>query len=247
MSYAALAPHYDRFTQNVDYAGRAAYFQRLLAAFRPQSRLVLDLGCGTGSLSVELAKLGYDVIGVDRSAQMLSIATNKSAGCTPPVLYLCQDMTRLDLYGTIDAAICALDTVNHLVDPKKLAKAFGRVSLFLEPDGVFIFDVNTPYKHSQVLGENVFVYEGEGAMCVWQNHQNGPLAESTLDIFECQGDNLYTRKTDEITERAYSRQELLQLAQGAGLELLAVYEDGTTQPPSPQTEREVYILKKVGK
>ena len=246
MSYRALAPQYDAFTRNVEYGKRAAYFHQLLGRYKEHCSLVVDLGCGTGSLSVELARRGYDVIGVDNSPEMLSIAMSKSAGVEPSILYLCQDMARLDLYGTVDAVICALDTVNHVTDPHKLARAFGRVALFLEPDGLFLFDVNTPYKHREVLGENVFVYQSEDAYCVWQNHQQGPLVEMTLDIFSQEEDGRYTRQTDTITERVYPREELERMIRGAGLELLAVYGDDTFAAPDPTAQRAIYVTRKAG-
>ena len=245
MSYRALAPQYDAFTKNVEYPKRAAYFHRLLKTHKDKCSLVLDLGCGTGSLSMELARLGYDVIGVDNSPEMLAVAMSKREEGSS-ILYLCQDMARLDLYGTIDAAVCALDTVNHVTDPRKLARAFSRVALFLEPDGLFLFDVNTPYKHREVLGENTFVYESEKAYCVWQNHQEGPLAQMTLDVFREGEDGRYSRQTDTITERVYTREELERMVAAAGLELVAVYGDDTFDPPGPTTQREIYLTRKAG-
>lgn len=132
MPYHAFAAYYDRLMEQVDYRRRAQYFdsvirQHLSVAEKP---ILLDLACGTGSLSVELSRLGYDVIGVDGSADMLSEAASKGAG---EILWLCQDFSSLDLYGTVDAAVCALDSLNHITDETALEAAIGRVALFTAP------------------------------------------------------------------------------------------------------------------
>ena len=143
----ALARYYDALTADVDYRARGAYLKRLAERHGGRFRLVLDLACGTGSLAVELARLGAEVIAVDGSGEMLAQAMNKSAGLTPPVLYLCQGMEELDLYGTVDTTLCTLDSLNHLPDREALRRVFHRVWLFTEPGGLFLFDMNTPYKH----------------------------------------------------------------------------------------------------
>jgi 2-polyprenyl-3-methyl-5-hydroxy-6-metoxy-1,4-benzoquinol methylase len=138
--YAEFAAYYDQLTANVDYRRRASYFHNLIKTYQsPKSsgNLLLDLACGTGSLSVELSRLGYDVIGVDASPEMLSQAMAKNSGQDRQILYLCQEMPQLDLYGTIDVAVCALDSLNHLTELRDLRRTIERVSLFLNPEGCF--------------------------------------------------------------------------------------------------------------
>ena len=160
--YEVFAQYYDTLTQNIDYRKRALYFDFLLQKYgvKPNG-LVLDLACGTGSLSEELDSLGYDVIGVDNSPDMLSIAMNKKFESGKNILYICQDMRSLNLYGNVDAAICALDSINHLESIDDVKKVFKRVHLFCEPKGLFIFDINTEFKHKYILGEHTFIYDAE--------------------------------------------------------------------------------------
>ena len=169
--YSYFAGVYDELTGNISYKERAAYFHAIIEKYRTKGPILLDLACGTGSLSVELSRLGYDVIGVDNSPEMLSVAQQKRCESGEDILFLCQDMTALDLYGTIDATVCALDSINHVTDPKAVRKIFQNVSLFTIPGGLFIFDVNTPYKHRSVLGNNTFVYDCSDVYCVWRSEE----------------------------------------------------------------------------
>ena len=167
--YADFAAFYDRLTDDVGYPQRADYIAELLMEHGMKKGIVLDLACGTGSLTLELSKRGYEMIGVDASPDMLCAAQEKCAKAGAEVLFLCQPMEALDLYGTVNAAVCTLDSLNHITDPDTLREVLRRVSLFLEPGGLFVFDVNTPYKHREVLGNHTFVYDLEGLYCVWQN------------------------------------------------------------------------------
>ena len=172
MSYNTFASFYDELTDNISYPARAAYFDSIIRRWCPKASILLDLACGTGTLSIELARLGYDVVGTDGSEQMLSEAMQNKARALygedfereelsdPSIerlLFLCQPMQQLDMYGTIDAAVCALDSLNHITDPAVVQKVFDRVSLFMNPGAVFVFDVNSVYKHREVLGNNVFL------------------------------------------------------------------------------------------
>ncbi len=243
--YHIFAKYYDQLTQNVDYEKRAAYFDLLLKRHGNGGKLLLDLACGTGSLSVLLAQRGHDVIGVDGSYEMLSHAIEK----TPEhlgVQYLCQQMQSIDMYGTIDACICALDSINHITSEKTLLRCFERVALFLDPAGVFIFDANTLYKHAQVLAENTFVYDCEGVYCVWQNayDQSSRTTTIRLDFFECLKSGDYRRSTEQFNERVYSLDELTSLLNMAGLCVTDCYGDDTLDPVRENSERMIVVCKK---
>lgn len=242
MSYEAFAEYYDDLMQNVDYDGRAAYLDRLIKTYKPNARLLVDLACGTGSMTVKFAQMGYDVIGTDISEDMLSKAREKSDGS---ILYLCQSLQELDMYGTIDAFVCTLDSLNHLSDRAELVEAFGKVSLFLEPDGVFVFDMNTPYKHEAVLANHTFVYETEAIYCVWQNeYEGGGRVNIALDFFEEQADGRYERYCEDFSETAYSLADTEAMLQEAGLKLVAAYDDMTLDPPQEHSERIVFAAMK---
>lgn len=242
MSYEAFAEYYDSLMQNVDYADRAAYIDRLVQRYKPNANLLVDLACGTGSMTVKFAQMGYDVIGVDISEDMLSKAREKSDGS---ILYLCQSMQELDMYGTIDAFVCTLDSLNHITDRAALVKAFAKVSLFLEPDGVFVFDMNTPYKHEHILGSNTFVYETEDVYCVWQNEYEGNgRVNIALDFFEEQADGSYERYCEDFSETAYSLTDTETMLNEAGLQILAAYHDMTLDPPHEYSERIVFVAAK---
>lgn len=245
-SYSYFADYYDTLTQNVAYPARADYLCMLLRHLQHSPGLLLDLACGTGSLTVELAKRGLDVFGIDGSASMLSIAQQKANAQNLNILFLCQKMQGIDLYGTVDTVICTLDSINHLTVKKDVQSAFKRVSLFLNPGGYFIFDANTPYKHNQVLANNTFVYDTEKVFCVWQNTLNkeNSKVRINLDFFEKEG-NLYCRRSEEFFERAYSSEELQAMLETAGLQLVHQYEDMSLEPPSSTSERIIYVARKL--
>lgn len=238
MSYSTFSDYYDPLTANVDHAAMADFISVLLKEIKPDCSLVADLACGTGSISVCLDKLGFDVIGVDISPEMLAVAKEKSPS---DILYLCQPLDELDLFGTIDAAICCLDSINHIIDEDELEEAFRRISLFLEPDGVFIFDVNTEHKHKNILADNSFVYELDDVFCVWQNSTDEELfTDIFLDFFIREG-NLYHRKSEQFTERAYSVETLTEMLLNNGLKIAAIYDGYSKKSPHTESERLVFV------
>lgn len=242
--YAHFARFYDDLTRNVDYRMRAKNYETLILRHAMHSpELILDLCCGTGSLARELSALGYDIVGVDASPDMLSVAAAKDyAGKAP--LFLCQSAQELDLYGTVDACICALDSLNHL--PKEqVALAFQRISLFLAPGGVFAFDVNTRHKHVQVLADNVFVYDTQQVFCVWRNHcrDRGNAVDITLDFFMPSGRGEYARSSEEFTEWLIPHEQVTQMLDQTGLMLKEVLGE-SLGAPSPEEERLIYIVQK---
>jgi SAM-dependent methyltransferase len=234
MSYDAFARYYDALTANIDYPALAGYYDSIISRFGRDKGILLDLACGTGSLSVLLSGLGYDVIGTDASPEMLDIAFSKPHD---GVQYLCQDMTELDMFGTIDAAVCALDSINHLASEDELRGVFGKVALFMNAGGVFVFDVNTPYKHENVLADNTYVYETDDVFCVWENEYEGDgVTGITLDFFERDGD-VYRRSSDEFAETAWPRERIEELLKEAGFELCACYEYPTENAPTETSEK----------
>lgn len=245
-AYAAFAEFYDQLTADVDYAAWADYYISLFSHGGAVPKTLLDLACGSGSLSLELAARGMEVIGVDGSEDMLSLAQEKALASGFSPLFLHQDMRALDLYGTVDGAICALDSLNHVLDTASLAAVFQRLFLFIEPGGLLLFDVNTPYKHRRVLGDNTFVYEEPGFLCVWRNcllERTGEV-EMSLDFFVETEDGLYRRLTDRVRERAYSRRTLERLLTASGFQLLGVYGEGTLLPPAETEERWVFAARR---
>lgn len=241
MGYEAFAGYYDFLTENIDYRELAQYYDGLNSKFGGGKGIMLDLACGTGSLSVILRELGYDVIGTDISEEMLSIAVSKEH---EGIEYLCQDMRCLDLYGTIDGAICSLDSINHLETAEDVQQVFNRVSLFSNPGALFMFDVNTLYKHEQVLGDNTFVYDDERVYCVWQNEYLGEGKTGIyLDFFEGRK-GVYHRYSDDFTETAYPKEQIEEMLTKAGFEVLACYEYPTLLPPKEDSEKLTFVAKK---
>ena len=245
-AYSALAAHYDSFTQNMDYKKRTDYLCTLLCDV-PQGATVLDLACGTGAYSYALMERGYDVIGVDSSLDMLNTALEKAAELqiAPPLL-LCQPLEELDLYGTAKAAVCLTDSLNHITNPAGVRRFFRRLSLFLEPGGVFVFDVNTRYKHEHMLADNTFVYETNQAFCVWQNRWQPELdtTEITLDVFHAEAGGTYARKSECFAERVYSAEELTKWLSRAGFEVLHIYGELTHEPPKEEEQRVFFAARR---
>lgn len=244
MGYSAFAEFYDSLTENIDYKEIAEYYHRLNMNFGGIKGILLDLACGTGSLSVIFSKLGYDVIGTDISEEMLSIAVAKEH---EGIEYLCQSMTELDMFGTIDGTVCSLDSINHLESLDDVRTAFEKVSLFSNKGALFMFDVNTLYKHERVLGDNTFVYDMDSVYCVWQNEYVGEgRTEIYLDFFsEDRESGLYERYSDDFAETAYPAETIKELLVNAGFEVCACYEYLTENEPSEESEKLTFIARKL--
>ncbi len=246
--YGTFSAFYDALTENVDYAGWASYLLDLFEKYGKKPQLLLDLACGTGALSLEMLSRGVDVIGVDGSEDMLSEAGEKAAAFGERWMLLCQDMRQLDLFGTVDGAVCMLDSINHLTKTVDVAEVFRRLGLFIEKDGLFIFDVNTPYKHETVLGDTAFTYEEDGFFCAWQNHYMPHTKEVDIELnFFVEEENGYERYTEYIRERAYTEKTLRRLLNETGFEVLAVYGERTTEAPKADEQRMVFVAKNTAK
>lgn len=245
--YNSFSEYYDALMQNVGYKERCNYIMEVFKRLNHDMGLSLDLACGTGSLTVELKKNGVDVYGIDASYDMLSHAREKAEENGVDILFLCQKMQSIDLYGTIDTCVCTLDSINHLIKTADVQKTFDRVSLFMNPDGYFLFDANTIYKHEKVLADNTFVYDAEDVFCVWQNSlKENNIVDIELDFFEREG-NVYYRTEEKFSERAYSDEELTAMLENSGFEVVARYGDMTFEPPKADEQRVIYVAKKLSK
>lgn len=243
--YTEFAFFYDALTQDVDYAAWAEYLLAVFERHGGVGRTWLDLACGSGSLSLELARRGVEVIGVDASPEMLAIAGEKAAQDGRDILFLCQDMRQLDLYGTVDGAVCLLDSLNHVLHTQDLREIFRRLGLFIAPGGLLVFDVNTPYKHENILGDAAFVFEQEDFMCVWRNTYMAPRHQThmQLDFFVEQPDGQYVRYTDEVRERAYALSTWKALLAETGFTLEAVYGERCFNEPDATAQRWVFVAR----
>ena len=246
MAYEFLAGCYDRFTRDVNYPRWADYIEAHFRRGRLPVRTVLDLACGTGSLTAELARRGYEMIGADCSEEMLSVAAEKcrGAGAIEPI-FLHQAMEDLDLYGTIDACVCCLDSVNYVTSPKKLVRAFRRVHTFLMPGGLFLFDVNTPDKLRALDGQ-MFLDEDEDAYCVWRAEFSPRRRVCTygMDIFRLEPGGLWSRGEEVHEEYAYEPAELEAMLGRAGFSHIRQYGELKFRAPLPGEGRIFFAARK---
>jgi SAM-dependent methyltransferase len=226
-AYGPLARWYDALTEDVPYDALAAYYERLLDLGGHETLPVLDLCCGTGALTNRMTRRGHEMIGVDRSPEMLSVAAEEAAGAEGiiPPLFLCQEAAELDLYGTVQGAYCCLDGMNYL-PPEDLPELFRRLHLFIEPGGRFVFDFHDP-AHLRALDGEVFVDETEDALCLWRGEFDE--AENALfygmDIFSREG-RLWRRTEEEHVEYAHSPEQLTALLEQAGFCAVRLIRDG---------------------
>lgn len=242
-SYVSFAQFYDGLMEDANYSQRCDYILELAKRHNHEMGLTLDLACGTGSLTRELCRRGIDAYGVDASAEMLCEAMQKSAYEGLDILFLRQKMQNLDLYGTINTCVCTLDSINHLIKIEDVRKAFDRVGLFMDNDGLFIFDVNTVYKHQKVLADNTFVLENDKVYCVWQNSlEDDDIVNISLDFFE-EENSVYYRSSENFSERAYSDELLQNLLAEAGFEVEAVYGDMSFEKPKNDEQRAIYVAR----
>lgn len=244
--YSALAQVYDQLTGDVAYRQWAEFAQKTFERWgQGETRVVLELACGTGSLTRLLAQAGYEMIAADISPEMLSVAREKCADVPCPPIFLCQDMRELDLYGDIDAAVCCLDSVNYLTGLRDLKKAFRRVALFLRPGGLFLFDVKTPLAFREMGGLSSVQQAGE-AFCAWQYGYDAKSgsAQHQVDIFLPDGQGRYLRSTEFHEQRAYSRLQLEQALVQAGLTPVAVCASPEGGKAGPNARRLYFAAQK---
>lgn len=240
--YGVFAQFYDSLTGDVDYGRRTDDLLSLFEKYDRRPTLLLDLACGTGGFSVEMASRGIDVIGVDPSPEMLTAARQKAGD--REILFVCQRAEELELYGSVDGAICCLDSVNHFDGSDAVRAAFRRVAAYLEPGRLFLFDMNSLYKQRVVLGNNTFIYDTDTVYLVWQNElEDDRTVQIYLDFF-CPEDGRYARYAEDFCETGYSVDEMTGFLSEAGLETLALYDGENFGPVCETSERILFVARK---
>ncbi|MEG0178649.1 MAG: class I SAM-dependent methyltransferase, partial [Oscillospiraceae bacterium] len=227
MAYNEFAYFYDEFNDDANYQSLFSYIKRNFEKYGVFDGIVADLGCGTGDLTLLLAEAGYDMIGVDLSQEMLSVLRDKAEQVGKnDILLLQQNLLKLDLYGTIKAAVSTFDTFNHIGNYDMFSKALMRASLFIEPNGVFIFDLNTIYKQQQVLADNTFILEADDARCKWENHYDEIEARTLIKINITYKEEK-TSFNENFYEYAFTQSQINDACEAAGLYITEIC-DGET-------------------
>lgn len=241
--YSAFARFYDELTENVDYSAIAQRYAQLARKYG-KFGLAADLGCGTGGLTSALADLGAEVIGVDISVDMLSVAFSKTEG--KKIQFVRQDITKLDLGGCVDLIVSSLDCLNHLTNFAQVGKVFDRSASFLESGGLLIFDMNTIKKHRKILADNCFVFETDKVFCCWQNfyEQKDESVEIQLDFFEKRSGGAYSRYSESFVERAYPIEDVKNRLKSAGFEIIGVFDGLTEKNADESCERALFCAVK---
>lgn len=244
LGYGDFAQAYDALTFNVPYDNIAKYYNDILCGMTNGKKL-LDMGCGTGNLTVRMARLGFDVIGQDASSEMLAQAAAKSDGLD--ICWICQNMAETELAAPVDAVISTLDSVNHLESADEIERCFRAAAGALEKGGTFAFDVNTVYKHREILGSNTFVYDVDGVYCVWQNmfDQKDNGVDIELDLFFEEDDGAYTRGYESFREIAVTESELRNMLERAGFQIVEIWEYLTKSIPNERSEKLMIVASKL--
>ena len=247
--YGSFAYVYDKFMDNVPYEKWSEYVQSLLKEYGIDDGLVLDLGCGTGSLTELLSDAGYDMIGVDLSADMLDIAMEKREQSKNEILYLLQDMREFELYGTVRAVISICDSMNYLPQEADFLQTLRLVNNYLDPEGIFIFDLNTPYKYRELIGDATIAENREDASFIWENtwYEEEQVNEDDLTIFARTEGEFYQKFQETHYQRAYSLETVKELIRQSGMEFIAAYDAFTREPVRKDSERIYVIAREKGK
>lgn len=247
-AYTSFAEVYDMFMDNIPYEDWCGYLTSLLKEYGINDGLVLDLGCGTGTLTELLAKEGYDMIGVDVSEDMLQEAIEKRAESGLPILYLLQDMREFELYGTVRVVVSICDSLNYILDYDDLARVFSLVNNYLDPKGMFIFDLNTEAKFQAMGSETIAEVRDEGSF-IWENEydEEEKINSYDLTLFIREEDDLYRRYQETHFERAWSLDEIKKALTEAGMEFVAAYDAFTKNAPRKESDRIYVVAREHGK
>jgi len=243
-AYTEFSEVYDLFMDNVPYQEWGEYLIGLLRQYGVMDGLVLDLGCGTGTMTEILANAGYDMIGIDLSEEMLQKALEKREKSGNDILYLCQDMREFELYGTVRAIVSVCDSMNYILREEELQKILNLAACnYLDYGGLFIFDLNTEYKYQEILGQQTIAENRQEGSFIWENHydEEKMLNEYQLTLFIREKEDYYRKYEEVHYQRAYSIQTIEKLVEKSGLVLLHIYDAFTHKPARENSER-VYVI-----
>ena len=245
-SYTSFAQVYDLFMDNVPYEEWCKYIKDILCQYGINDGLLLDLGCGTGKMCRIMSGCGYDLIGVDNSPEMLEIAREHSED---NILYLNQDMREFELYGTVRAVVSVCDSLNYITDRDELRHVFELVNNYLDPEGIFLFDMNTVHKYRDLLGDTTIAENRDEGSFIWDNSydEEEGLNYYELAVFLPREDGLYEKSEEVHCQKAYPQEEIETLIKEAGMELLAVYDAYTLNPATEDSERLFFVVREKGK
>lgn len=249
-AYTSFAAVYDTFMDNIPYEEWGTYLKELLKKYEIEDGLVLDLGCGTGTMTEILAEAGYDMIGVDNAEDMLEIAMEKKVESGHDILYLLQDMREFELYGTVKAVVSICDSVNYITEEEDLLEVFRLVNNYLDPKGMFIFDFNTEYKYREILGDCTIAENRDACSFIWDNYyyEEEQINEYELSLFIQEEDSDLYRKYEETHfQKAYTYETMRRLIEESGLEFVTAYDAFTHDAPTEKSERIYMIARERGK
>lgn len=247
-SYTNFADYYDRLMKkDVNYDKIADFIENIFTEYNVEPQLVCDLACGTGNITIPLAKRGYEMIGVDKSVEMLDVAKEKAANENQDILFLNQSISKLDLFGTCDAFLCMIDGVNYIINPIAFSNMLKKISTcFINPDGVFIFDVSSFYKLSKTIGNNTFIHDGDDIFYSWENkfYKSKNLSEMYLNFFVREGKKGYKRFCERHLQRAYTEDEIKNALKNAGFTDIKTFDGFNFKKPSKKSERITFVCRK---
>ena len=245
-AYSGFAKVYDLFMDNIPYEEWTDYVKELLAEEGIKDGILLDLGCGTGSVTELLAESGFDMIGIDNSEEMLEIAMEKREESGLDILYLLQDMREFELYGTVKGVVSICDSMNYILDDEDLLDVFKLVHNYLDNEGIFIFDMNTMYKYEQILADNTFAEDREESSFIWENYydEEEEINQYDLSLFVQEEDGRYRKYEETHLQRAYEQKCVEELIKESGLELLHVYDAFTKDLPAEDSQRIYFVCRR---
>ena len=248
-AYTDFADVYDTFMDETPYEQWCEFLVQTLEQYQVPKGLVLDLGCGTGTLTEMLSKEGYDMIGVDNSSQMLAIAMEKRERSGENILYLMQDMREFELYGTVGAVISVCDSLNYLLEEEDLVQTFKLVNNYLDPKGIFIFDFNTVYKYQEIIGDATIAENREECSFIWENyyHEEEEINEYDLTIFVREEEGLFRKFEENHFQRGYRLEQMKQALEEAGMEFITAIDADTHEAVTETSERIYCVARENGK